>query len=554
MTPHPTSYKPRAAPILTQNHASAATSGTARGRLGPELVGCPKRTTSFAPFKLADHEWSTTKPIYRPMAVSFSGQGDCMVIRFLDPRVAFQSNIQRGTRTMTLARLQSLPETASRDSREDQVSNKNFGRDTDQAAHSPPPAPEAGDDFHRQLAALIQAIDATSHKRAPEAVTGSGVPESTHSNPLAASEPGAETVGEPESGLVSAHESSPQEVSGYEPGLYEAAEEPEPYETYYGSPEQGIEYGSLPNVLTQAKAEHAATIEPGFAEDDDEDFDKPAFALINPSALLSGRVIGFVAGLGTSVAVGGMVLFGGSFTEPTAVASYVSSADSAPAITAPDEAPASLPTKLQSRLANAVAPDTTRIEAQLTGTVIEGTPQFSAEAPSDGASERSLAFANVGETSVNPPAAPLPEQIAATPVVPEAQAGKGGSPEPTTETAALVEQDPAQPSVPEQPQNPANQQAPEEVQLQFDTVVAPSEPAEPPREAVVKRDVNMRAGPDISEPVVTIVSGGSPIEVISCNGWCEVVYAGKRGWIYKDFIEVSSLEGNGAPRTRSDRL
>src|SRR5690606_13987572 len=105
-----------------------------------------------------------------------------------------------------------------------------------------------------------------------------------------------------------------------------------------------------------------------------------------------------------------------------------------------------------------------------------------------------------------------------------------------------------------EPQNTANPKPSNEIQLKFDTIVEPSTPAEPAREAVVKRDVNMRAGPNTSEPVVTIVSGGSPIEVISCNGWFEVVYEGKRGWIYKDFLEVSRLEDNGTSREISNRL
>lgn len=456
---------------------------------------------------------------------------------------------------MTLARLQSLSGMALYDSREHQVSNRNFGRDTVQAAQTPPPGPEAGDDFQRQLAALIQAIDATSHRRATEAAPNSGEQEHALASGTA---PQAESVtaGEAPAEPPVTDETSFEQPVNCDPASYATAEEPDPYETYsyYDSPEQGIEYSSLPNVLTQPREEETVSVSPAFDEDDDKEFDKPAFPLINPSTLLSGRFIGFAAGLGASVAVGGMVLFGG-FSEPTAVASYLSSADSVPTIASPDEVPVSVSTKLQSRLADAVVRQASQPQPQLAGTLIEGTaPRISTESPLESTSDQSVTLAKVDESVGNLPSTTLPEQDAPAPVIPGAQVFESPETEPATETAALVEPQPAPPPVRVEPQNTANPKPSNEIQLKFDTIVEPSTPAEPAREAVVKRDVNMRAGPNTSEPVVTIVSGGSPIEVISCNGWCEVVYEGKRGWIYKDFLEVSSLEDNGTSREISNRL
>jgi hypothetical protein len=52
-------------------------------------------------------------------------------------------------------------------------------------------------------------------------------------------------------------------------------------------------------------------------------------------------------------------------------------------------------------------------------------------------------------------------------------------------------------------------------------------------------DVNMRAGPSNTQAVLARVPVGKPIEVISCQQWCEVIFAGHRGWVYKAFIAAS---------------
>lgn len=448
---------------------------------------------------------------------------------------------------MNLARLQSAPEMAARDGHDEQFSpsHDDLARGVTSAAHNDPPRDsESSDDFQQQLTALIQAIDATAQQRELEAAAGSEPrSEATHA-PQAQPEP----TWEPEPEAQSANGTESEQVSGYEARDYEAAPEADSYATHYDLPEDGIDHGSLPNVLVQAQAEQSAASKS--VEDDDEEFDKAAFPFIDPQQLLSGRFIGFMAGLGTSVAVGGMVLLGGSFTEPSAIASYVSSADNFPTITAPNESPAHVPAKLQSRLADAVEEAAPRPEAQSAATANEATRNFPAESTSD----IRVTFAGVGDSPKDLPAAAPPEQDATSPAELESQAVEGPTAQPSTETTALAEQDPVQTTANGQPQTPAQPPAPAEVQLQFDTVVEPSQSGEPSREARVKRDVNMRAGPNTAEPVVKVVSAGSPIEIISCSGWCEVVYAGQRGWIYKDFLEVSSLEEDQSTATTFNRL
>jgi hypothetical protein len=56
------------------------------------------------------------------------------------------------------------------------------------------------------------------------------------------------------------------------------------------------------------------------------------------------------------------------------------------------------------------------------------------------------------------------------------------------------------------------------------------------RFARVVSDVNMRAGPSNGQAVLATISRGSPVEVINCRQWCEVIFAGQRGWVYKSFI------------------
>jgi Bacterial SH3 domain len=58
----------------------------------------------------------------------------------------------------------------------------------------------------------------------------------------------------------------------------------------------------------------------------------------------------------------------------------------------------------------------------------------------------------------------------------------------------------------------------------------------PIRVARVISGVNMRAGPSNGQAVVGTIPGGSTVDVISCRAWCEVIFAGQRGWVYKGFI------------------
>jgi uncharacterized protein YraI len=59
------------------------------------------------------------------------------------------------------------------------------------------------------------------------------------------------------------------------------------------------------------------------------------------------------------------------------------------------------------------------------------------------------------------------------------------------------------------------------------------------QDAFTTRSVNVRAGPDTSYPVVTILGGGAPVQVMGCLddwSWCDVAFEDNRGWIYAPYL------------------
>jgi uncharacterized protein YraI len=53
--------------------------------------------------------------------------------------------------------------------------------------------------------------------------------------------------------------------------------------------------------------------------------------------------------------------------------------------------------------------------------------------------------------------------------------------------------------------------------------------------------VNERAGPSTGYPVVTIVPAGAGVTIYGCLSdiaWCDVAYAGTRGWVQGDYLQA----------------
>lgn len=70
-----------------------------------------------------------------------------------------------------------------------------------------------------------------------------------------------------------------------------------------------------------------------------------------------------------------------------------------------------------------------------------------------------------------------------------------------------------------------------------------AEPEKPARQAgaaangSILRAVTMRSGPKKGAAAIGTIPARSAVEVLSCKSWCEIVYKGKRGFIYKSFLK-----------------
>lgn len=61
--------------------------------------------------------------------------------------------------------------------------------------------------------------------------------------------------------------------------------------------------------------------------------------------------------------------------------------------------------------------------------------------------------------------------------------------------------------------------------------------AAPSSNVTVTTDVKMRAGPRDEAAVVTVIPNNAVVGLVKCESWCEIVYKGRRGFVYKGFID-----------------
>jgi hypothetical protein len=62
------------------------------------------------------------------------------------------------------------------------------------------------------------------------------------------------------------------------------------------------------------------------------------------------------------------------------------------------------------------------------------------------------------------------------------------------------------------------------------------EAARSTRSVAMTMHVNLRSGPNNDAAVVAVVPAGRNVEVVDCTQWCEVVYDGRQGFIYRKFV------------------
>lgn len=131
--------------------------------------------------------------------------------------------------------------------------------------------------------------------------------------------------------------------------------------------------------------------------------------------------------------------------------------------------------------------------------------------PADQAANALLPGGDGMTASMSP--APTNQQAPAAPVAPEVTD--------QTRTAAISPDEPAAEARPEPKKAPAGAAA---------TGAAPSSTA------VVTTPVKMRARAANGAAVVAVIPDNASVGVVACQAWCEVVYKGRRGFIYKGFI------------------
>ncbi|RWC39942.1 MAG: SH3 domain-containing protein [Mesorhizobium sp.] len=56
----------------------------------------------------------------------------------------------------------------------------------------------------------------------------------------------------------------------------------------------------------------------------------------------------------------------------------------------------------------------------------------------------------------------------------------------------------------------------------------------------ILRGVTMRTGPKNSAAAIVTIPAKTSVQVMGCKKWCEIVYNGKRGWIYKSFVKTGA--------------
>ncbi|MDX8535573.1 SH3 domain-containing protein [Mesorhizobium sp. VK25A] len=56
----------------------------------------------------------------------------------------------------------------------------------------------------------------------------------------------------------------------------------------------------------------------------------------------------------------------------------------------------------------------------------------------------------------------------------------------------------------------------------------------------ILRAVTMRSGPKKGAAAIVTVPAKASVQVIGCKQWCEIVYNGKHGWVYKSYVKTGA--------------
>ncbi|WP_189343239.1 MULTISPECIES: SH3 domain-containing protein [unclassified Mesorhizobium] len=56
----------------------------------------------------------------------------------------------------------------------------------------------------------------------------------------------------------------------------------------------------------------------------------------------------------------------------------------------------------------------------------------------------------------------------------------------------------------------------------------------------ILRAVTMRSGPKKGAAAIVTVPAKASVQVMNCKRWCEIVYNGKHGWVYKSYVKTGA--------------
>ena len=167
--------------------------------------------------------------------------------------------------------------------------------------------------------------------------------------------------------------------------------------------------------------------------------------------------------------------------------------------------------------------------------VSEGEPGAVAVGPDGAVSSRPirdvLVQPNVDPSALPQERKPFAERVHPAPEAPQAdeRAAPGEAPEPWTadrQDARMAGRD-----------APAEVPAPGQAEPSSTVAPALATASREPALARVRSAVSMRSAPDRGSEVVGVVPADGSVQVVSCDGWCEVVYEGRRGFIYRTFLD-----------------
>ncbi|TPJ02019.1 SH3 domain-containing protein [Mesorhizobium sp. B2-8-1] len=114
-----------------------------------------------------------------------------------------------------------------------------------------------------------------------------------------------------------------------------------------------------------------------------------------------------------------------------------------------------------------------------------------------------------------------------------------------TELAKVAAPAPAAGSSPDGAQTAAIPAAQPQVASQQSAAQHDDSKAEPRKAAAagtgrILRAVTMRSGPKKNAAAIVTVPAKTSVQVMSCKRWCQIVYNGKTGWVYKTYIKTGA--------------